>query len=1697
MTFSRATQAWLDASFDAPTPAQRDAWQAIGQGNHTLVVAPTGSGKTLAAFLWAIDQHLQVAHPASPGVSGPAPQILYVSPLKALASDVERNLRAPLTGISQRAHRLGISMPPVSVGVRTGDTSQRDRQRMTKDPPDIVITTPESLYLMLTSSASAALERVGTIIIDEIHAIAGTKRGAHLAVSLERLDALLPQPAQRVGLSATVTPADRVADFLAGRRAPDAGGRAVRIVQPPSTKVIDLGIQFDLPTVGEGGMEDERASSSIWPQVEGRIVDLIEQNRSTLVFVNSRRTAEKLTARLNEEWARRHGATNALGDGVLADTSKWPAEITAQAGAALGIEPVIARAHHGSMSRAERTSIEDALKAGRLPAVVATSSLELGIDMGAIDLVIQVGAPPSVAAGLQRVGRAGHQVGQVSRGVMLPLYPGELVAAVVSAQGMRDGDIEPVRELTNPLDVLAQQIIAAVAVADWHEQDLLALVRRAAPFATLGDATWAAVLDMLAGRYPSQDFADLRPRIAWDRATGMLKGRPGAALMAVTSGGTIPDRGLYPVVLAGSDGSKASNRVGELDEEMVFESRVGDAITLGSSTWRIAEITPQQVIVTPAPGQPGRLPFWKGDGPGRPFQLGAAMGAFTRQFDARRRSDGAAAHAQLLALGLNAGAANALIDLLREQYAATGRVPDDKCLVIERFTDELGDWRIVVHSPFGARVHAPWALVLSGRIREMYGLDASVSYTDDGLVLRMPPSGDSLDAGMPAADLVIDPADVLAAIQAEITGSAMFATRFREASARALLLAKRKPGLRQPLWQQRHRAAQLLAVAAQFPDFPIVIEAVRECLQDDFDVPSLLALMTAIDSGRIRIVEVTTSAPSPYARSLLMSYTAQFMYDSDAPLAERRAVALSLDPVLLAEILGSHAAPDLADLLDADAIAQVSADVEWTSADRRVARVDHLWELLRTHGPLTMAQIMARATLSGPDVRDWLADNELRQVIRVARPHGGEWWAAAEDAGRLRDALGVPPPAGVPSAFLEPAADPLGDLVRRFARTHGPFTAAELAADLCLSSGMATEVIRRLTSAGHLVAGPTRSLRGDPTGGPAGPTGADARASTGVLPPPASGTATVVDADVLRRIRRRSLASLRGQVEAVSPNALARFVPAWQRLGHTAWRRGDEGQLSPERVRPDLQGVDGLLTAIEQLAGARFPASALESWILPSRVSDYRPEFLDELSARGEILWCGHQSLPGARGDGVISLHLAETAALTLPPHGNDARPTPDTAAAPTPDTTAAPTRPTPDTAAAPTAPTPDTTAAAPPNPTSPPVPTSPDLAAVLLTTLRTGGQFFDHLLTATRAPADAVAAALWELAWRGLITSDSFGSLRHMVGARGGAHRAKRSPGRARPGRGLRGLRALAHSLQAPTSLDPRPPTDETHFAPTMRADGKHALRDIAAARAGGRWSTLCADSETGAAAPPDAASTDATLRAHADVTVLLQRYGVVPRTPGLADQIVTPAATMYRVLSDMEAQGHVRRGYFVEGLGGAQFALPGVVDELRTFSAEPSSPQTTVLAATDPANPYGIMLDWPPAADDKHRPGRRAGAVVVLVDGRLALYLERGGRTLLAFSNNASEFDEAIGRDPRSERPGDLEVAANALLAAVRSGIVSRATVRTINATPALESVSRARSHHPNNEDAATEVVNYLLSAGAAVSAQGLLLEAPHARR
>jgi len=1527
--FGAPTRTWFQAAFAAPTPAQVGAWRAISAGRNALVVAPTGSGKTLSAFLWSLDR---LAGSAPPEDRLQRCRVLYVSPLKALAVDVERNLRAPLAGIRHTAERLGIPVPDVTVGLRSGDTPAADRRRLGTAPPDILITTPESLFLMLTSRARETLRGVETVILDEVHAVAGTKRGAHLALSLERLDELRRreerEPAQRIGLSATVRPLDEVARFL-------GGSRPVEVVAPASEKEWDLRVvvpvedmtELALAAGADGVAEGSAAGpaerrGSIWPHVEERVVDLIEAHRSTIVFANSRRLAERLTARFNEiATERADGAGEDGRQGEEAAVTRSPAALMGQAGRSEGAATVVARAHHGSVSKEQRALIEDDLKRGRLPCVVATSSLELGIDMGAVDLVVQIESPPSVASALQRVGRAGHQVGEVSRGVLLPKHRGDLVQTAVAVERMRAGAIEALRVPANPLDVLAQQVVAATALDEWDVDALFAMVRRSAPFASLPRSAYDATLDLLSGRYPSDEFRELRPRVVWDRVAGTLRARPGAQRLAVTSGGTIPDRGLFGVFLVGE---KAS-RVGELDEEMVYESRVGDVFALGATSWRIEDITHDRVLVSPAPGQPGRLPFWKGDQLGRPAELGAAVGAFTRELSALGAE---AARLRCAEAGLDAWAADNLVAFLEEQRESTGTLPTDRTVLVERFRDELGDWRIVVHSPYGAQVHAPWALAIGVRLRERYGIDAQALPGDDGIVLRVPET----DQDPPGAEVVVFDADEIEhVVTSEVGGSALFASRFRECAARALLLPRRDPGRRSPLWQQRQRSAQLLQVAVRYPSFPIVLEAVRECLQDVYDVPALLGLMRDLSSRRIRVVEVATSSPSPFARSLLFGYVAAFMYEGDSPVAERRAAALSLDQGLLAELLGRA---ELRELLDPDVLAELERELQRLVPDRLARDAEGVADLLRLLGPLDSDEVVQRS-VPGAEVAAWLAGlAQARRVVEV-RMAGRPRWSAVEDVARLRDGLGVPVPPGTPDAFTEPVEDPLADLVARFARTHGPFTPADVADRLGLGVAVAGQALARLAAQGRVLEGEFR---------------------------PAGAGAEWCDAEVLRRLRRRSLAALRKEVEPVEPATLGRFLPAWQHVAPA-------GASGAGRLR----GVDGVAAVVEQLAGCAVPASALEPLVLGSRVADYLPSMLDELTATGEVLWAGHGTLPGT--DGWVSLHLAETAHLTLPDRE--------------------------------------------------PLETTPLHDAVLQSLAGGGAYFFRQLSTAVGSTAGAVddavlEAVVWDLVWAGRVGNDTLAPVRALTSGGRTAHRSRRPTPRTR----LASRRPVRGRPELPSRTGP-PST-------------------------AGRWSLL-----------PDL-EPDPTRRAHAAAEGLLERHGVVTRGAVTSERVPGGFAGVYKVLSAFEETGRCRRGYFVASLGAAQFGGPGAVDRLRSFSRESggdgpggldgqdgpgASRRALALAATDPANPYGAALPWPERVSDEaggsgHRPGRKAGALVVLVDGGLAAYVERGGRSLLTFTDDTEVLAPSMA----------------ALATAVRQGALGRLTVERADGASILATGERA---------------------------------------
>lgn len=1521
---------WFQEVFAAPTAVQSAAWVAISRGDHALVVAPTGSGKTLAAFLWALDRLVEREGQTALPVGQPqgrrdGVRVLYISPLKALGVDVENNLRAPLAGISRVAERMGLSVPDISVAVRSGDTPAAERARQVRKPPDVLITTPESAYLMLTSKAAGILKSVDTVIIDEIHALAGSKRGVHLALTLERLAALAGS-FQRIGLSATVRPLTAVANFL-------GGGRPVEIVSPPAQKRWQLAVHVpvedmsDLPspeqgsTIGELTIDDQigitgeagpalaeesaqPTAKSIWPFIEEELYREIMEHRSTLVFVNARRTAERLTSRLNELYAQEFDP-----ESLSPATRRDPAQLMKQVDVAGKAPAVIARAHHGSVSKDERALTETMLKEGTLRAVVATSSLELGIDMGAVELVVQVESPPSVASGLQRVGRAGHFVGAVSQGSFYPKHRADLVQSALTVSRIREGLIEEMHSPVNPLDVLAQQTVAQVAgnaegidVEEWY-----ATVRRAWPYRDLAREVFDSVIDLVSGVYPSTDFAELKPRVVYDRVSGILTPRPGAQRVAVTSGGTIPDRGMFGVFLAGGEG--APRRVGELDEEMVYESRVGDVFTLGASSWRIEDITRDQVIVTPAPGHTGRLPFWNGDQAGRPFELGQALGAYRREV--REDPD--------LIRDVDKHGRENILAYLEEQYQATGLLPDEKTLLLERFQDELGDWRIVLHSPFGRGVNAAWALAVSARVAERTGMDPQAVAGDDGIVLRLPEGEAEPDASL----FIFDADEISDIVSEQVGGSALFASRFRECAARALLLPRRNPGKRAPLWQQRQRAEQLLDVARKYPSFPIILETVRECLQDVYDLPSLSAMMRELGHRRVRIAEVTTQQPSPFASTLLFNYTGAFMYEGDSPLAEKRAAALALDPALLAKLLGTV---ELRELLDPEIIAQVHAQLQRTAPGRRARTTEEVADLVRVLGPILVDELPQHTDVPLAAIKT------LGSRIMFVRIAGSEYIAQSLDAALLRDGLGVPVPPGV-AAQQATITDALTQLVSRWARTRGPFVLRDLADAFGLS-----------VSAAHTVLGSLDSI-------------VEGRYRQGVE------ETEYCAAEVLRIIRSRSLAAARAATEPVSQTAYARFLPDWQ-------------QVAAIGMRPVLRGADGVFAVIEQLAGVRLPASAWESLVLPARVGDYAPPALDELTANGEVLIVGAGK--AGNSDPWIMLLPADYAAQLAPEREPESL--------------------------------------------------SMVQQAVVEVLARGGGFLFHDLLREVPATAQELREAMWELVEMGIVSPDSFAPVRAHLSTTGQraatAHRAKRRPSRSRLRMG------------------------RTSFAQAQQGGLSAGAQGATPVDMGGRWALTVT------------ASTEATARSVAHGEAWLDRYGVVTRGSVVVENIVGGFALAYKALSGFEDSGKAIRGYVIEGLGAAQFSTPAVIDRLRGLSDSPDvtgwpsgtqEPQTFVLAATDPANPYGAALPWPQRDDAEGKAGgggptRAAGALVVLVDGLLIAHLSRGGRSLSTF------FDTLPAGIDHVEALGYLVAGLSELIAAGRLSpmVIEKANGRAIHEHP-----------------------------------------------
>ncbi len=1509
--FSEPVRRWFEASFSEPTPAQAQGWPKIASGENTLICAPTGSGKTLAAFLWGIDRLAREPRQLGRGV-----RIVYVSPLKALSYDIERNLRAPLRGIGADAQGRGRTatagagvVSGVRVGLRTGDTPQRERQAMRRNPPDILITTPESLYLIMTSAAREILAPTEAVIVDEIHAVAQSKRGAHLALTLERLSHLVAENGgadpQRIGLSATQRPLERVARFLVGPR------RSCEVADAGRRKELDLEIVVPVEDMtepdasiekrrdggdsglGDPGLDPAPATRSIWPAIYPELLRLVREHNSTIIFVNNRRGAERLAKRLNELNADEppselpateqagHGRARGGSDGVsdeaavdsgvpAASPGPEPAGSAAEGETSGG---VIARAHHGSLAHEERVVVEELLKSGRLPCLVATSSLELGIDMGAVDLVIQVESPKSVTRGLQRIGRAGHTLEAVSVGRIFPKFRADLLECAVVARRMREGEIEETVIPRNPLDVVAQHLVSMVADDEWRVDEIERLVTGAEPFSELSREQLENVLDMLDGRYPSDRFAELRPRIVWDRAGGTVRGRKGARQLAVTNAGTIPDRGLYGVHLP--DG----RRVGELDEEMVYEARPGQTFLLGATTWRIEEITRDRVVVTPAPGVPGAVPFWKGDGIGRPAELGKAIGAFARE------AVGADPKRLAKDYDLDRRAAENLVAYLREQQAATRVVPSDQTVVVERFRDEIGDWRLCVLSPWGGRVHAAWGLALSARIREEHDLEADAIWSDDGIVVHLPDADEA-----PSADLILlEPDEVEDLVVRELGSSALFGARFRENAARALLIPRAYPGKRTPLWQQRLKSQSLLEVARDYPRFPIVLETYRECLQDVLDLPGLETLLRDLSARRISLVEVETSTASPFASSLLFDYVATYMYEGDTPNAERRAAALSLDRELLRELLGQE---ELRELIDPAALSEVEASLQHLAEPARAKDRDALQQILRRLGDLTEAECEARVA-EGYSAASMLSKLERERRAARIRIAGEERWIAGEDAALYRDALGVPPPPGLPESYLAEVPDAMAALMRRYARTHGPFPTAQPTRRYGVDPAAA---LRQLEQAGDLV-------RGE------------------LLP---GGTEREwCDPEVLRRVRRASLAHLRAEAEAVDTRELARFLPSWQNV---------------DAMRPAGAGPDRLREALVPLQGVALTPEVWERDVLPRRLGAYSSAWLDELCTGGELVWIGAGAL--GKSGGRVALYFREDVRLAGPPPSNSRL--------------------------------------------DPPAGNAHDAIRELLAQRPC---FWLDLVDALGLPREELHAALWDLAWAGEVTNDAFAPLR--------APRLRSVPRADRRGR---------------------------RFASRRGAAGQAVQ---------GRWSLTAPLFENAPAAGP---------RLRAQAELMLERYGIVTRETVLAEGIPGGFAALYGEMSNLEMLGTTRRGYFVEGLGGAQFALPGAVERLR--SLPPRSGDYLVLAATDPANPYGAGVPWPKrerVGSAGRRPSRTPGAYVLLRDGEPLLFVERGGRGILRLAELEPEpFAAAIAE----------------LAGAARDGVLPRLAIERVDGEPVIGS-------------------------------------------
>jgi len=1438
---------WFEESFGRPSDPQREGWPAIATGSHTLILAPTGAGKTLAAFLWELNELIVR------GLDEPLPnavQLLYISPLKALNNDIQRNLDRPLAELRERFGAEGKDFPEIRVAVRTGDTPPAARARMLRKSPHILITTPESLNIMLTTLRGRGMfSGVKAVIVDEIHAIAGSKRGAHLGLTLERLEQVVESPPQRIGLSATQRPLDEVARFLGGCETTAAGApafRPVTIVDCGMTKEMHISVESPVADLGNVG-------GSIWPAIAPLVLEHIRAWRTTLVFVNNRAQSEKIAARLN----------------ALA-------------------EEEIALPYHGSLARERRFALEEGLKAGSIRALVTTSSLELGIDIGSVDLVIQLQSPKRVASALQRIGRSGHTIGVPSRGILIPTFRDDAVEIAAIVAAMRAGEVEPTHVVQNALDVLAQVVVAAVSMDDWRSGDLYDLVRRAYPYHQLTRGAFDEVLAMLSGKYPADIAAELEPRITWDRVSDTLTGSRAARMTAVISGGTIPDRGLYTVNLPDR------TRLGELDEEFVHESRMGDVFQLGSSTWRIAAIEHDRVVVTPAPGTPARMPFWHGEYMARSLMLSHRVGALRRELAGNPDEKGISAE-----YSCDAATASSLIKYIAAQRAATGIVPDDRNIVIEQFRDETAAVRIVIHAAFGGRINAPWGMALAQRAREAIGnADLQVQTTDDGIMLRLPDMGIAAPiqsllglTGREAEQLVME----------EVGSTSLFGARFRMNAARALLLPRGNPRRRMPLWLQRLKSLDLLQAVSQFPSFPILVETYREVLQEAFDMQGLKDTLAEIAAGNIRIHSVQTETPSPFAASLQFGFVMDWMYGDDTPRAEQRAALLSLDRSLLDEVMGGEGADDIT----LEAIEQTLAERRGTAPGRRARTNDELAHLLDRAGDLSGEEVRSRIASIEEGARGDAFAELLQSKRAVAIQLGGanakEWrFILTENYPRYISAFGIeqlalvratpelveqPAEAVVPDVLRHPAINPSvarREILARFLSQSGPVTVVEIGDRYGWEREWIEARLVEWERTGKLVRGKFRRQLSD---------------------------IEWCSRRIVEIGRRRALAALRKQIEAVELSQFAAFMQRWQHL--------DE--------RDRLDGEAGTAAAVRQLYGISRPPVSWDRDYLRSRVRGYDPGWLSQFTTTGEPVWAGEGkydpesgAIPLARvrfferGSGAT--WLTENADIVL----------------------------------------------------------SDDATLVRDTIASEGASFIRDIQAITGLTMLSVKEAIRELVAWGLITNDTVEALREIA--------------RWKP--------MMPRTAPDPTSWLPADYTPSSNRRivqrrPNLRRLPKWRRPDRPGSVPSGwtgRWSLL----RRRATLAPDLPEEE---RAERVARQWLARYGVVSRDWWRRERPPVSWRSIYRELKRLEARGEVRRGYFVKGLGGAQFALPDAVEWLRAIALEDaSSSGFIVMAASDPANVYSLQLDLVDR-DPLSRP-RGPGGLLVTRHGRVAIMVEGRGR-------------------------------------------------------------------------------------------------------